>query len=226
MAFDVRGRLDGRGAYTCAQPKCIALARDKGGFRRAFDADVIVPADLIETVARVLDDEVKNALGLLRRQGAIVPGRTEVQDAVTAERAHYLVLGTDLAERSRREAEGIAAGLPVTRGLDMASIGAAIGRKPTGVVAVCATGPLAARLHEDLIRAARLRGEPADDDASTLRARDRERKDSRVATDNARLADPGSPQTGDEPREASHARSREAGASLETEPPGGQVASS
>ncbi len=40
---DVQRRLPGRGAYTCAQEKCLKFAVERGRFARSFRSNVLVP---------------------------------------------------------------------------------------------------------------------------------------------------------------------------------------
>jgi predicted RNA-binding protein YlxR (DUF448 family) len=159
VAFDVRARLDGRGAWTCARAACVARAVDKGGFARAFEAPIIADADLVGAVRAVLSREVLQALGLLRKAGQLVAGRDEVARAVVdgaavgGGGAATLVLAADLSANSRAEVEPLLA--TRANGPPMADIGAAIGRKPTGVLLV-RPGPRGGSLLEDLLRAERL----------------------------------------------------------------------
>ena len=157
LAFDVRARLDGRGAWTCPDGACIQKALDRGAFERAFEAPVIVAGDLVGHVAEVLRAEVLTGLGLVRKAGALVAGRDEVERAAAAGTAAALVLASDLSERSRG-AIRVEAGVRVA-GPPMEQIGLAIGRKPTGVLLVRET-PRGRLLIDDLRRAERL-AEPA-----------------------------------------------------------------
>lgn len=161
VAFDVRARLDGRGAWTCPQAACIEKARTRGGFERAFEEPVIFDGDLVARVREILSAEILLGLGLVRRAGALVAGRDEVARAVertaerTAERGptDVLVLAADLSARSRGDVKDLAA--VAIAGPPMADIGAAIGRKPTGVLLLKST-PRGRQLIDDLRRAERL----------------------------------------------------------------------
>lgn len=157
LAFDVRARAEGRGAWTCASAACVTRALERGAFERAFEAPVVVEGDLLARVRAVLRDEVLTGLGLVRKAGALVAGRDEVARAAAEGRAAALVLAEDLSERSRGDVRAEAQ--VRVSGPAMADIGAAIGRKPTGVLLV-RSSPRARVLIDDLRRAERL-AEPA-----------------------------------------------------------------
>lgn len=152
LGFDVRARLPGRGAWTCARPECVRRAVEKGGFERAFEAPVLArPAPLADTVAATLAGEVSAGLGLLRRAGRLAAGRDDVQRALEAGTVTALVLSRDLSERTRREVATRAGQLPVVPGPSQEEVGRAVGRKPTGVLGLLG-GPRAEVLLQDLRR--------------------------------------------------------------------------
>lgn len=152
LGFDVRARLPGRGAWTCARPECVRRAVEKGGFERAFEAPVLArPAPLADAVAAALGGEVSAGLGLLRRAGRLAAGRDDVARALEAGTVTAFVLSSDLSERTRRDVEARAGGLPVVTGPAQAEVGRAVGRKPTGVLGLLG-GPRAELVLADLRR--------------------------------------------------------------------------
>lgn len=163
--FDVGAEMPGRGAWTCPDPACVEKAKDRGGFARAFEAAVIVPVDLIDRVRTVLETEALHGLGLLRRQGRLWPGRTEALQHASHGEAPVVVTARDLAERSVREAAAAVEGRAVlVVGPDKASMGDALGRGPTGVLAL-GQGRLAKRVVCNLRRLSRLAGLVSDENA-------------------------------------------------------------
>jgi predicted RNA-binding protein YlxR (DUF448 family) len=148
LGFDVRGKLSGRGAWTCASPACVQKAIDKGGFERAFEAPVLTKG-LAAAVGSILETEVLQGLGLLRRAGRLVAGREEVARNLGA--ATALVVARDLSARTRGDVDKL--GVVAVPGPNMDAIGKAIGRKPTGVLAALG-GPASDRLVKDLRRLA------------------------------------------------------------------------
>jgi uncharacterized protein len=154
LGFDVRARLPGRGAWTCAKEACVKKAVDKGGFERAFEEPVLAKADdLALQVRTTLENEAMQGLGLLKRSARLAAGREDVSRANAAGLVSALVLATDLSERSRRE---VTEGRTALRTVTVATqerLGSAIGRKPTGVLALL-EGPRAAHALSDLERLA------------------------------------------------------------------------
>ena len=139
VGFDVKNRLQGIGAWVCASSSCLNKALDpkQGGFARAFDAPVVFEAATLRAqVLTGLDAEVKNALGLMRRQGSLVPGREDV-----VRRASELMavgLAADLSDNSRHEIEERVPDLQRVMLPPMAELGQAIGMqdRPAGVVGI------------------------------------------------------------------------------------------
>lgn len=159
--LDVRGKLPGRGASVCAQASCIAAAVERGGFARAFDvapgAVVAKPDALVAAVEQTLSAEALVQLGLALRAGQLFPGRDEALRAVAAGTARAVVFARDLAERSRADVGAAVGGVPVVVGPGKDAVGRALGRKPTGVVAL-AGGAAATRALLDVTRWARVAG--------------------------------------------------------------------
>ncbi len=134
VGFDLAGALPGRGAWVCAAARCLDKACDAGhgGFARAFDAAVVLAADLAAEVRDRLRHDVLARLGLLRRQGDLVLGRDDV--ARQADGLVFLGLADDLSAGSRREVLESLDGRPCARLPPMAAVGAAVGTRPVGVV--------------------------------------------------------------------------------------------
>ena len=54
ILLDPVHKLNGRGAYICKNPKCIASAKQKRGLERALKTQV--PDEIYETLVKELDD--------------------------------------------------------------------------------------------------------------------------------------------------------------------------
>jgi uncharacterized protein len=52
VIFDETGKANGRGAYVCRDEGCLAGAIDKGGLKRALQADV--PMNLAADLRRIV----------------------------------------------------------------------------------------------------------------------------------------------------------------------------
>lgn len=166
VVFDVKGRLDARGAYTCPTPSCVRRAVEREAFRRAFDEPVLADAAALErAVAEVLEAEILRGLGLGRRASQLVPGRSETFERVDSGELIAVVVARDLADRSQREVAAAAAGFPVWVGPSKEAIGRALGRGPTGVVGLL-SGQVARRLVLNLERLGRFLGLEVPEDAT------------------------------------------------------------
>lgn len=152
VAFDVRARVDGRGAWTCTAEACVLRASERGGFARAFEAPVLVDGDLSARVVAILEREVLEGLGLLRRQARLWPGRTEALKRFAAGEAKFVVAANDLSSRSLSELrDAMGPEVNALQGPGKDATGRMLGRGATGVVAF-AGGPLASRVVSDLHR--------------------------------------------------------------------------
>jgi predicted RNA-binding protein YlxR (DUF448 family) len=160
VALDVRGRLPGRGAWTCPLESCIRAAVKKGGLSRAFAAPVSVEADgLVAEVKGLLLAEALQTLGLAYRARQCTVGRMPALEWVREGSALALVVANDLSDHSKKELATVRdaeekAPLAVS-GPDKNQMGEALGRAPTGVIAL-SRGHLGQRLFQDLKRVATL----------------------------------------------------------------------
>ena len=96
---------------------------------------------------------VIRGLGLLKKSARLAAGRDDVSRAFKAGLVNALVLATDLSKRSRREVTEGRTALPTVTVATQERFGSAIGRKPTGVLALL-DGPRAAHVLSDLERLA------------------------------------------------------------------------
>lgn len=55
ISLDLTGKKSGRGAYVCKNPQCLAKARKKKAFERAFSTQIS------EEVYNQMEEEMKNA---------------------------------------------------------------------------------------------------------------------------------------------------------------------
>jgi hypothetical protein len=134
VAFDVRRRVPGRGANTCAQARCVRQAASRGALSRTLKTDAHAgdPEALIESAQVGLDRQVRELLGLLRRSGVLEIGAKPVKQGLRTANYSLIVVAHDHSERSAADLVGEAA---TVRWGTSDGIGRAIGRKPTGVVA-------------------------------------------------------------------------------------------
>jgi predicted RNA-binding protein YlxR (DUF448 family) len=138
VGFDVRARLPGRGAWVCATPVCLQAATEPthGGLARAFDAAVVFDGPgLRREVAEALRGDVRERLGLLRRQGDLILGRDDVVRRLAE--LGGIGLASDLSENSRHELAERAVGATFVPLPSMAEVSAAVGHdRAVGVVGI------------------------------------------------------------------------------------------
>ena len=155
---DIEERLPGRGLWIAARRDIVAAASGDR-LSRALKARVVVPDDLADRVASLLQRRALDLLGLARRAGQAVTGHDRVHDWIRSGRAGLLVVASDASPdaRAKMEARG---GVPVVDGFDRLALGRVFGRDQAVHVAV-APGRLADGL---LLTAKRFAGLRVDDE--------------------------------------------------------------
>src|SRR5262245_60813808 len=92
---DLKRNLPGRGCWVTADRLHIDKAVAKNAFARAFKRQVEVPADLAQTVDRLLVRSALGAIGLARKSGAVALGAAKVDNAVRSGEALLVLHATD-----------------------------------------------------------------------------------------------------------------------------------
>lgn len=132
--------LPGRGLWLRPRPDMIDKARRKGLFARAARADVIVPDDLSDQVARLLRRRCLDRIGLARAAGEAVAGFEKVRQLLKRDAAGVLLEARDAADdgrlKLRRVAQAVRPGLAIIDWFDSAELGRAVGRPQSMHVAL------------------------------------------------------------------------------------------
>lgn len=153
---DLAARLPGRGMWLSADVGSIKTACARNLFAKAARARAVVPADLAETVERLLARRCVETLSLARRAGEAVTGFEKVRAALEKGEAAVLVEALDGAADGRRKLRQARARAdrsavePVTC-LTAGEIGEAFGRERAVHVALRAGG-LAGKLMREAER--------------------------------------------------------------------------
>jgi predicted RNA-binding protein YlxR (DUF448 family) len=125
--------LPGRGLWLRPRPDMIDKARRKRLFARAARAQVSVPDDLADQVARLLRRRCLDRIGLARAAGDTVAGFEKVRTLLKRDAAGVLLQARDTApdgrDKVRRVALAVRPDLPVIDGFDSAELGRAVGRE-------------------------------------------------------------------------------------------------
>jgi len=79
---DIKRKLPGRGCWVTGERRYVDEAVRKNLFKRAFKADVTVPADLGGMIDRILSQYALGAIGLARKAGALALGAAKVEASV------------------------------------------------------------------------------------------------------------------------------------------------
>lgn len=149
--------LPGRGIWCLPRRDMLERARRRRQFARAARAQVEVPADLADQVARLLHRRCLDRLGLAMRAGAAVGGYAKARGLLERGKAGVLLQARDAAEdgrtRLRRLGHARRPDLPVIGLFSAEELGRALGRGPT-VHAAVALGGHSERLLRECTRLA------------------------------------------------------------------------
>lgn len=125
---DVEARLPGRGLWLRAERAMIEAAASKRMFVKAARKNVIVAADLADTVAEQLKRRCLNHLGLARRAGLVAAGAEKVRAQLSGGRTAALFEAADGSPQERRKFAALAPQVPMVDAFTGAELGAALGR--------------------------------------------------------------------------------------------------
>lgn len=96
---DLDENLPGRGIWVTAQKDIVAEAAAKNLFARAARTKITLPADdLPALIEKLLKDRLIQRLGLAKRAGVLVHGRTNVEKALNNDALALLIEASDGAE--------------------------------------------------------------------------------------------------------------------------------
>ena len=84
VAPDIRRKLPGRGVWTRLDFAIVRQAAAKQVFSRGFRAKAVAPADLAETVDRLLERDALQFLSIVNKAGLVVAGAAKVESAIAA----------------------------------------------------------------------------------------------------------------------------------------------
>jgi hypothetical protein len=118
----------------------IDKARRKRLFARAARAEVAVPDDLSDQVARLLRQRCLDRIGLARAAGEAVAGFEKVRQLLKRDAAGVLLEARDAADdgrlKLRRVVQAVRPGLAIIDWFDSAELGRAVGRPQSMHVAL------------------------------------------------------------------------------------------
>ena len=137
---DLKGKLPGRGAYTCPSRQCLELAIKKKRFAASFKTPVagLDPEKLTSGVRTLVTERVRGYLSLAAKAGKVFSGSDAVTGGLRGGKVGLLFIATDLSEESRKKFASMAghAGVELVALFDKECLGKLIGKEHRGVVAV------------------------------------------------------------------------------------------
>ena len=153
VVADTRGRLPGRGAYTCANRGCIEAAKKKKQFNRAFRGEVPVPEPetIIAAVRGQVADALAGYLSLAAKAGNIVSGSDMVADSIRSGKIPgVLFIASDISEGVEEKLLYLAGknGVTILTLFDKDRLGQLVGKGLRSVVAIAPGGLADAVLKE------------------------------------------------------------------------------
>lgn len=102
---DLKRKLPGRGVWVTAEKNMIEQAIAKGHFHRGFKQQVVVNDDLTQLIETLLRQSALGLLGMAKKSGSVVLGRSKSNDAIRANAAQIVLHATDAAEDGRKKLE-------------------------------------------------------------------------------------------------------------------------
>jgi len=142
---DPENRLPGRGAYTCYDKRCLAVAVEQRQFKRSFKHDVSVmpSAELIEHVRRQLLGRITGLIGLANKAGLITGGGSMVSDALKGKiKPGLVIVASDISEAIGRKLvhAATANNVQLRSAATKDEFGAILGKAPKSALAVASGG--------------------------------------------------------------------------------------
>ena len=95
MVPDLGRKLPGRGLWVEASRASIETAVKKNGFTRAAKTRLNAPADLADTVERLLARRCLDQLGLARREGVLISGFEKSAASIRSGKAAWVIEAAD-----------------------------------------------------------------------------------------------------------------------------------
>ena len=132
---DLKRRLPGRGVWVTAERSVVAEAIKRKAFARGFKSPVVVAADLVGDVERLLQTAALDMLSMANKAGRVVTGFAKVEAVLARNDAVAVIHARDggddgkrkLGQSARRATDG--AGVPVVEMFDSVQMDLALGRQ-------------------------------------------------------------------------------------------------
>jgi uncharacterized protein len=110
LVADLKGKLPGRGAYTCISSACLVDALKKRRFARAFKGEVAAdePETAVARIATQMSERIGSYLALANKAGKVVSGSDRVAEALRKGKQGVLFIASDISPDSGEKFESLA----------------------------------------------------------------------------------------------------------------------
>jgi len=133
---DLKHKLPGRGVWVTARADLVDEAVRRRLFSRAFKAEAKAVPTLSSAIAETLRTDLRQALSLANKAGAVITGFAKVEAAIAEKPLAALIHAAEAAEDGRRKLAaalrkrhgGAISGVPVVTDLSNDELGLALGR--------------------------------------------------------------------------------------------------
>jgi len=163
VLVDYRGKLPGRGAYTCIDRDCIFQAAKRQQFSRTFRGKAENPSgeDLVGALGAEIMNRILSLVGMARKSGSVVSGSGLVLTALSGPEALGIVLvsqdiSSGIGDKVRGKADFLR--VPCYTVSTKEDLGQLLGKGERSVVGI-KPGPLAESIKLELARYTHIAGE-------------------------------------------------------------------
>lgn len=163
LLVDYKGRLPGRGAYTCVDSSCIAEAMRRRQFSRTFKREVLPVADdfIAHELSRQIQERICGLIGMARKAHQLLSGSSLILDRLSAGAPlAFIIVASDVSDGIGEKVVGRATNRSVRfyRMFEKEFLGRLLGTGQRSVLALL-PGSLAAAIRVELERYQRIAGE-------------------------------------------------------------------
>lgn len=126
---DLAEKLPGRGVWITATREALTKAVAKGLFSRGLKTKIEAPADLPDTIERLLTRRLIDSVAMARKAGAATCGFERVRDTIATGRVAMIFAASDGAEGGKSKIRNLADGTKTCSTLSSEELGLAFGRE-------------------------------------------------------------------------------------------------
>lgn len=163
LQVDYKGRLPGRGAYTCLDQGCIVEAIRRRQFSRTFKREILPVAEdfVVLELSRQIQERICGLIGMARKARQLLSGSSLILDRLTAGAPlAFIIIASDVSDGIGEKVAGRATNrsVRVYRMFEKEFLGRLLGTGQRSVLAL-QPGSLAAAIRVELERYQRIAGE-------------------------------------------------------------------